>query len=1195
MTIDVKKLLLAGTAVIAVGAFASTAPTPAYAADEFSIDADSNGTFDADELATSPFDWATNTNGTGAAGEATDAKKVQVNTTGTINGIQDTNKIGSGTGNAIVAGANAKTLTISDSVNDDAAETVTIDGDISKGAFAQLNLTIAGNTTDATADVLTLDINGDIDLGTGTLTVDTDTNAGNAVALKISGDVTAAAIVLKDDTAPITVTFDGTSAQTVTGTLDGETDADGTIVLANTSKSGITFASAIGATQGMNSITLTSAGEDVAATFKGNVKSTAIVLGDGAATDTNTMTFNSTGGDTTVTGTLNGTAGDTDIVNVNGGNKTTFVGVIGGVSSLQQLNIAASTTASVGANVSADTITLQGADAELNVTAAATITGDIKASTAGQGILNIDHNTTVAGSIGETKRLASIDIITGKVLTVSAAAADRTIAATSINLEGAASGLTLTPGANDIIVANDVTTSVDGAGVLIISDGAGTVTFNEDVGASTTFSLASLTLGGGTDQTLTTKGNVFVDAIALDDEDTWNILGSDVTISGTVAGVGAGDGNIIVGNGSTATEATFSSAIGGTTVDEFNISKLSTANISHNVATTASGAAVVGVDVNGRLNIDTSANTVAVSTATGDTDIDGTVAITGSTATADSATISGASDLFIDGDLSVEIVGAAAKTLTLAGTGGQILIGGTSDTTITAANKIITSATSAVNIGVGALAGDNRVITLAIGRTADFDPDATAVIDATTNTDPLNFDSDAVFKVTAAGLGANGVALADGSTITVIDGNAAVQLDTVATTYGALLTSGDIVLQDTGLIDFVDNASTAQDLLVTVNYNNPDDVLSNSSAVGAADSLMDFAAADDELQIARNNLLAAPTADAANEVAESLTPDSTDAATQGALNVSNHVMGITTTRLASLRTGTESSGIAAGNSMSGNRMWGQVFGTTADQGRRDGVDGYDADTVGMAVGVDGETVSGANIGVALSYGNTNVDSKDANDSETDVDSYQITVYGDMPLNDNMFLDGMVGYAFHNNDTTRHNVGGIAGLDANGDFDANQFMALARVGRDFAQGNGMTLTPSALAHWSYYDADNYTETGAGAANLSVDSDTMNVFELGVGVDASWDLQNNDGSKTVPTLSAGYRYNLGDESIDTTSSFQGGGAAFDTDGLDQSRHTLNLGAAVKYYSTENWELSAEYDFEYKADYDAHSGQIRAGYRF
>src|SRR5688500_5415712 len=160
MKVDFKKLLLAGTAIVAVGAFASTTPNAAYAAHELSVDADASGAFDADELATSPFDWGTNTNGTGAAGEATDAKNVRVNETATINGIQDTNKIGSGTGNAIVAGVTGKTLTIDDSVNDDAAETVTIDGDISKGAFAQLNLTITGENTDATADALTLDING---------------------------------------------------------------------------------------------------------------------------------------------------------------------------------------------------------------------------------------------------------------------------------------------------------------------------------------------------------------------------------------------------------------------------------------------------------------------------------------------------------------------------------------------------------------------------------------------------------------------------------------------------------------------------------------------------------------------------------------------------------------------------------------------------------------------------------------------------------------------------------------------------------------------------------------------------------------------------------------------------------------------------------------------------------------------------
>jgi outer membrane autotransporter protein len=142
---------------------------------------------------------------------------------------------------------------------------------------------------------------------------------------------------------------------------------------------------------------------------------------------------------------------------------------------------------------------------------------------------------------------------------------------------------------------------------------------------------------------------------------------------------------------------------------------------------------------------------------------------------------------------------------------------------------------------------------------------------------------------------------------------------------------------------------------------------------------------------------------------------------------------------------------------------------------------------------------------------------------------------------------------------------------------------------------MTLTPHALAHWTYYSADDYTETGAGAANLNVDNDSLNIFELGVGVDAAWDMKNRNGSRVKPVLSAGVRYDLVGDEVETTSTFTGGGAAFGTQGMEPGRTTLNLGAGVGYFTTDNWELSAEYDYEYKSDYDGHSGQFRAAYHF
>src|SRR5690606_2427761 len=131
------------------------------------------------------------------------------------------------------------------------------------------------------------------------------------------------------------------------------------------------------------------------------------------------------------------------------------------------------------------------------------------------------------------------------------------------------------------------------------------------------------------------------------------------------------------------------------------------------------------------------------------------------------------------------------------------------------------------------------------------------------------------------------------------------------------------------------------------------------------------------------------------------------------------------------------------------------------------------------------------VGVAFSYGDTDVDSRNANRTKSEIDTYQITLYGDYDLDQSTFINGMLAYSWHDVSTLRHNVGGIAGINARGDFDAHQWTAEASVGRDYAY-DSMILTPSLLAHYTHYSADGYTETGAGNASLIVDQDNLSKF-------------------------------------------------------------------------------------------------------
>jgi outer membrane autotransporter protein len=285
-----------------------------------------------------------------------------------------------------------------------------------------------------------------------------------------------------------------------------------------------------------------------------------------------------------------------------------------------------------------------------------------------------------------------------------------------------------------------------------------------------------------------------------------------------------------------------------------------------------------------------------------------------------------------------------------------------------------------------------------------------------------------------------------------------------------------------------------------------------------------------------------------------------------------------------------SSGMASGNAKTSVRQWGQLFGSAAHQRTREGFQGFDTVAGGAAIGAD---TSGwfrkAVVGASLSYGRANADPRDPLLAETDINSYQLTLYGDYDLGNRVYLRGMLGYAYSDNDTKRQ----VSGLTARGDYHAGEFTALAKTGHAFKYGSA-ALTPSWLVRWVHYDPSTYTETGAGADNLHVVQSSMDIVETGPAFDATWKKRNSDGSWLVPSAHAGYRYDLIGDKIETQ--YSGGCCgAFSAVGPSPARSRFNVGTSLTWYTTSTWEFKAGYDFDYRKDYGAHTGLLRGAFRY
>ncbi|MGE3479683.1 MAG: autotransporter domain-containing protein, partial [Dongiaceae bacterium] len=205
----------------------------------------------------------------------------------------------------------------------------------------------------------------------------------------------------------------------------------------------------------------------------------------------------------------------------------------------------------------------------------------------------------------------------------------------------------------------------------------------------------------------------------------------------------------------------------------------------------------------------------------------------------------------------------------------------------------------------------------------------------------------------------------------------------------------------------------------------------NQVGLGAALEALNTTATGDVAQ-ALASLDSLATAAEVDDGLKQLTNDVTGGGNAAVVGAFDGTIGAISDHLTDMRT----RGFATGNGANSMDFWIKGFGAMADQDRRDGVDGFDADTIGIAVGVDGAYDNNTRVGVSLAYARSQVDADGPGNKETDIDSYQISLYGGHVQGDWIF-DGLLGFGYNRYDSSRTIVFGGTNTAANADYHGNQ--------------------------------------------------------------------------------------------------------------------------------------------------------------
>jgi outer membrane autotransporter protein len=289
-------------------------------------------------------------------------------------------------------------------------------------------------------------------------------------------------------------------------------------------------------------------------------------------------------------------------------------------------------------------------------------------------------------------------------------------------------------------------------------------------------------------------------------------------------------------------------------------------------------------------------------------------------------------------------------------------------------------------------------------------------------------------------------------------------------------------------------------------------------------------------------------------------------------------------------------GVSAGEAGNGLGLWGQTFGTTADQGTRKGVDGYASNTMGFALGGDAEVLEQTRIGAAIAYAKTHVGDKGTRDGSGEkVDSYLGSLYGTY-TGEPWYVDGTLTAGHHDYDSTRLVAIGNAPTEiAKGSFSAFQYGAKVEAGYPVPV-DSYKVTPLASLAYTHLGQQGYTETQALGADLAVARLATESLRSGIGAKVATTFDAGDGWLLEPTLRASWQHEFKNQVVEQTSQFvAAGGGAFTTPGVKQAADSAVLGTSLNVAGPDGVSFSVKYDAELKDKYASHTGVLEARINF
>ncbi len=304
------------------------------------------------------------------------------------------------------------------------------------------------------------------------------------------------------------------------------------------------------------------------------------------------------------------------------------------------------------------------------------------------------------------------------------------------------------------------------------------------------------------------------------------------------------------------------------------------------------------------------------------------------------------------------------------------------------------------------------------------------------------------------------------------------------------------------------------------------------------------------------------------------------AVTEGMMNSLNATRGLVDARINSF------SAVSSGDLLKTYGAWVQGSMTSATQKAYKNAPGYKLSQKGVTIGAD--TGDENMLGIAYSYFDNEIKNKLNSANKEDIKSHHFTAYGKFILADDIFLKGQGQFGKSDIKKTR-NTGDLANNLAKSKTKADIYAGKLEIGYDYSLSSPVHIIPTVGISHSDIKVKGYSETGLGL-NRSISKRTTTRTSGLAGISVNYDANMDSVIKLMPEIHANIDYAFNTKNSATIVKVFNGIDPIATPAEKLAKAYLNLGASVKAFKCDRYELSAGYDLGLAKKFNSYTGTLK-----